>query len=542
MIRRALLAVGAGVPLVLLAFLLVVVFRSVILAPEMPRPGGTYTEGMVGPVGAVNPLLPAEDPNAHDVDALLFEPLLRVAPSGDVEALLASRWEVSPDLRSYTFTLRPNARWSDGSAVLPEDVVFTVRTIQDPQYPGVVLNASWKDIIVTAIDASRVRFALPGRNAGFPAILGQLEIMPAHLLAGKPMADIVSSSTSTRPVGSGPFRLARRLPDRVLLERNPFAWRKPWLDKVVVRSFPTADAALTALEQRQLDGVANLSAAGTERVRHVARLAVHAAATYQYAELLFNLKPEVPYFQDRRVRQAIAMAIDKDAIIRDVLAGQGHLADGPIPRAITWAYNTTVRPPGHDPTAAAQLLDQAGWTLEDGVRKRAGVALQFQLAVSSDLSPYPAVAGRIARDLAGLGIEAQVSPVSTATLIHDFLNPRSFALALTAFDNGPDPDVFAFWHSSQTHPGGFNFVSMKRNVFVDKDLEDGRSSVTLTTRAKAYYDLQELFAQEVPAVYLYSPTFAFAADRRIRGVHLDSAVEPNGRYTHVQDWFIEVGR
>ncbi len=129
-----------------------------------------------------------------------------------------------------------------------------------------------------------------------------------------------------------------------------------------------------------------------------------------------------------------------------------------------------------------------------------------------------------------------------ATLIRDFLNPRTFETALTALDNGPDPDVYPFWHSSQAHPGGFNFVSMKRNVFIDKDLEDGRASLNLADRAKAYFDLEQIFVQEVPAVYLYSPTFVFAVDRRIRGVRLDSAVEPFERYAHVSDWYIEVGR
>jgi len=102
--------------------------------------------------------------------------------------------------------------------------------------------------------------------------------------------------------------------------------------------------------------------------------------------------------------------------------------------------------------------------------------------------------------------------------------------------------VFAFWHSSQEHPGGFNFTSMKRNVFIDKYLEDGRSALDLPTRVAAYNSLQEQFAKDVPAVYLYSPIFNFAVDRRIHGLRLDSAVEPPDRFAHVNDWYVEVGR
>src|SRR5207248_5272521 len=101
---------------------------------------------------------------SNDLDALLFEPLVRVLPAGTVQGRLASRWEVSPAGRRYSFTLRPNARWSDGTLVTAGDVVFTVRTVQHPQFPGALLNPSWKDIIATAVDASHVRFALPGHK------------------------------------------------------------------------------------------------------------------------------------------------------------------------------------------------------------------------------------------------------------------------------------------------------------------------------------------------------------------------------------------
>jgi peptide/nickel transport system substrate-binding protein len=542
LIRRALFTTVVGALLVLLSGVLFLVFRAVVLAPETPRPGGTYTEGIVGALGPINPLSASGAASSSDINALLFEPLVRVLPTGGTEPLLASRWEVSLDQRSYQFTIRQNARWSDGSPVQADDVVFTVRTVQDAQFPGSLLNASWKDIIATALDSSHVRFSLPGRNSSFLASLELLDIIPAHLLAGRPIADLASGSLNVNPVGSGPFRLVKKTPDGVILERNPFGWRRPWLDRIQVKSFPSQQTALDALERGQIDGIANLGPSGVARASGKKRLKVMSASTYQYTELVFNLSTDVPYFQDRKVRQAIAMSIDKNAVIHDVLGGQGSVADGPIPKAIAWAYDNAVKAPAYDPGGARQLLEQAGWTLQDGLRTRNGTNLAFELTVSSDLQPYEAVAQKVAADLSKVGIAANVHTVTTASLIHDYLNARKFQMALTAFDNGPDPDVFTFWHSSQAHSGGFNFANMKRNVFIDKDLEDGRASLDIATRAKAYNDLQELFAQEVPAVYLYSPTFFFVVDQRIHGVRLDSALEPDERYAHVADWYIEVGR
>jgi len=542
LIRRGLLATAAGVLLLVLLTVLVLVFRGAILAPEAPRPGGTYVEGVVGQLGSLNPLFGEATAGPNDLDALLFEPLVRVLPTGTVQARLASRWEVSPDGRSYSFTVRPNARWSDGTPVTADDVVFTVRTVQDPQFPGALLNQSWKDIIATAIDAGHVRFALPGHNAGFLANLELLDIVPSHLLAGKSMAELASASPNLNPVGTGPFRMVGNLGDRIQLERNPFAWRRPWLNSMTIRSFPSQTAALDALDRGQIDGLANLTPSGAAQERANRQVSVLSTSTYQYAELLFNLKAEAPYFQDVKVRQAIARAIDRPAIIRDVLGGQAVPADSPIPRSITWAYDGAAQQPAHDATAAAKLLDDAGWTLVNGVRTKGATSLSFGLTVSSDVPPYERVAERVATQLAEVGIVAQLRPVTTASLIHDYLNPRSFDMTLTAFDNGPDPDVYSFWHSSQSHTGGFNFAGMKKNVFIDGDLEDGRNTLDLKARAKAYATFQEDFAKEIPAVFLYSPRYVIAVNRRIHGFRLDSAIEPEERFAYVSDWYREVGR
>jgi peptide/nickel transport system substrate-binding protein len=542
LIRRGLLAIGVSVPLLVLVTVLVLVFRDVILSPEVPRSGGAYVEGVVGQLGSLNPLFGEATAGSNDIDALLFEPLVRVLPTGAIQGRLASHWDVSPDGRTYSFTLRSNARWSDASPVSADDVVFTVRTVQDPQFPGALLNQSWKDIIATAIDAQHVRFALPGHNAGFMANLQLLYVVPSHLLAGKSIAELASASPNLNPVGTGPFRLLTQSADRIELERNPFSWRRPWIDTVTLRSFPSQAAALDALDRGQIQALANLTPAGATRERASKTVNVLTASTYQYGALLFNLKADAPYFQDGNVRLAIAKAIDRQAIIRDVLGGQAVPDDSPIPRSITWAYDGAAQQPAHDAGSAVKLLDDAGWTLVNGVRTKGGTTLSFGLTVSSDVPPYERVAEKVAEQLGQIGIVAEVRPVSTASLIHDYLNPRTFDMTLTAFDNGPDPDVYTFWHSSQNHPGGFNFVGMKKNVFIDGDLEDGRNTLDLKARAKAYAMFQEDFAKEIPAVFLYSPRYVMAVSKRIHGVKLDSAIEPEERYAYVSDWYVEVGR
>lgn len=542
MIRRGLLATVAGVPLLALLTILVLVFRGVILAPEAPRLGGTYVEGVVGQLGSLNPLYGEASAGLNDLDALLFEPLVRVLPTGAVQGELASHWDVSPDGRTYSFTLRSNARWSDGAPVSADDIVFTVRTVQDPEFSGALINQSWKDIIATAVDSQHVRFALPGHNAGFLANLELLYIVPSHLLAGKSIAELSSPLPNLNPVGTGPFRLVTQTSEQIALEANPYGWRKPWIQSMTIRSFPSQSAALDALDRGTIDGLANLTPAAAAHERTNKQVAVLTAATYQYAELLLNLKSDEPYFQDVRVRQAIARAIDRQAIIRDILGGQAVPDDGPIPRSITWAYDASSQQPAYDVAAASKLLDDAGFSLVNGIRTKGTTTLSFGLTVSSDVPPYERVAEAVAEQLGRVGISAQVQPVTTTSLIHDYLNPRTFDMTLTAFDNGPDPDVYTFWHSSQNHPGGFNFSGMKKDVFIDGDLEDGRISLDLGTRAKAYAMFQQDFAKDIPAVFLYSPRYVLAISKRIHGVRLDAAIESQERYAYINDWYIEVGR
>src|SRR5207237_3444272 len=155
----------------------------------------------------------------------------------------------------------------------------TVLTVHDPQFPVSLLNQSWKYIIATSLDSSHVRFALPGHNAGFLANLELLDIVPSHLLAGKSIAELASASPNLNPVGTGPFRMVANLGDRIQLARNPFAWRRPWLDSMTIRTFPSQAAALDALGRSQIDGLANLTPSAPAPARANRHVNVLTAAT-----------------------------------------------------------------------------------------------------------------------------------------------------------------------------------------------------------------------------------------------------------------------
>jgi peptide/nickel transport system substrate-binding protein len=502
-----------------------------VTARVVPAAGGTYTEALVGPVGGLNPIFAEGDENARDLASLIFEGLTRIDPGGEVVGALAQSWEVSADQKTYRFRLRPGARWADGRPVEAEDVRFTIRLVQDPAYQGTFLPGNWRNVQAAVESADRIDLTLPAPSAAFLANAALLPILPRHAFSGDVVADVKVHPFNEKPYGSGPFRVTQRDPEVITLERNRVARQPPLLERVRFRIYGSVEAAAEPPPR---------FTAGRDP-----RLRVYTAQTYQYTALLFNLRAEVPYFQDRQVRRAVAMAINRPRLISEVLARQATLADGPIPAAIAWAVNPEVHGEAYDPVEARRLLTDAGWPEPAAGRTRtnaAGKAFEVSLVAGQERGVLATVAQGIADDLMHVGIEAHVVPVSAAEMLRKYLKPRTFELALVAFDNGPDPDVFILWHSSAASGTGFNFVSMRRNAFIDRDLEDGRTTFDRLARRAAYLDFQRLLADELPAVFLYSPRFNYAVDRRVQGIALQAAVEPYDRFGSIDRWHVATRR
>ncbi len=516
------------------------------LASTRPIPAatGTYTEGVVGRLGSLNPLFVEGDENARALASLIFEGLTRIEPGGEVGGALAQEWERNADEKTYRFTLRRGVRWADGHPLLADDALFTIRLVQDSAYQGTLFAGNWRGAQAEVEDPEHLRVTLPAPSAAFLANAAELPILPHHVFASASPAGIRNHPYNLQPFGTGPFRVAHRKGDLITLDRNPTARRAPFLERINIRSFNTDEDAAAALRRGDIDGLAEPPRVAALSLP-AARVRLYSAETYRYASLLFNLKPDVSYFQDRRVRQAIGKAIDRPRLIRDALAKQASLSDGPIPPAISWAVNPQLRPLGYDVSDAQRLLDEAGWRelAPDAPRVNgSGQAFRISLVVGQEQAPLRTVAQYISDDLLKVGIEVEVVAVNPADLLRRFLRPRAFELALVTFDNGSDPDVFLFWHSSAAASGGFNFVSMRRNVFIDRDLEEGRATSDRALRQLAYFDFQRRLAEELPAVFLFSPRFIYAVNRRVKGIALDTTLEPSMRFRGVEHWYVDTRR
>jgi len=484
----------------------------------------------------INPILCQFNDVDKDLVALLFTGLTKPDDKGGVAPDLAKGWQVDAEGRTYVFQLRPDVKWHDGHPFDADDVVFTVKALQDPEYQGSPdLAALWKNVVVEKTDALTVRFVLREPFAPFLTYT-TIGILPAHLLASVPARELPTNAFRMMPVGTGMFKLTEATVEYAVLQRNDdFYGKKPYLSRIRLNFYADHQAAVAALQRKEVQGAAYLSA--EDMAQLAANQNVNVYRSHRTMSTILYLNNKSPFFKDKLVRQALARAIDRDQVISFAVQGEAVPAVGPILPG-TWAFDQTVPIQKHDPAQAGALLDQAGWvTGADGLRAKDGQAFVFSLMTNDDPTRIK-TAEEIARQLRKVGIKAEVSASGYSGLLQNFLIPRRFDAIIFGWDNGFDPDGYSSWHSAQATTEGFNFASYS-NKTVDELLEKGRQTQDENQRRQLYSEFQKTFADEVPSIFLYYPGYTYALDKTVRGVRIDLIDEPSARFAHIDEWYIK---
>lgn len=496
-----------------------------------------FTEAMIGTPGYLNPLYAGDD-NARDIDALVYQGLTRIGPDQQPAPLLARDVKASPDARSFEVKLRTGVLWADGQPFNADDVMFTVAALQDAGYTAPEA-ANWRGVVAKRAADDEVDFKLAAPDAAFPSLL-RIGILPSHLFRGHdPSAITASAYSAAKALGTGPFMVDSISADRgtVRLKANPHADPAPKLDAFVFQRYSSLADAAAALTRGEVDGLGGLAAPEVAGLgRSVARL--HEQRSFSFSAMLFGDDPQLA---SPAVRRALNQAVDRGALVHRVLAGHADPSQTSIPPS-DWAYSTAAaaRYP-YDPGAAAAALDAAGWSFpaQGVVREKDGRQLAVTLVVAADF-PDRQVADLLRSQLGRIGVQVTVETVSAKDLLSRHIVIRSYQAALVSLDNGPDPDQFAFWHSSEkAFP--LNFSSLPKQSFIDKDLEDGRATSDRDARLAAYGDLQSLLADAAPALFLYEPHYEYAVSPRVAGVRLNATVDAADRFEYVTDWSLATG-
>ena len=480
-----------------------------------PDFGGRILMGSIGEPSNLIPYL-ASDSASQEVAALLYTAPLEYNRDLEIVKLAAEEWEVSEDGCFMRFKLRDDLKWQDGAPLTADDVTFTYNLMTDPKTPTAYaadfLNV--KEYRQTGPLSFEVRYDAPYARA---AITWMHPILPRHILEGQ---DIVTTSFARNPIGAGPFKLKSwESGSRIVLEANERYFKgRPYLDEVVYRIIPDLSTIFLEARAGKIDFLGLTpqqylrQTSGPEWDREWKKYK-YLSAGYTY--LGFNL--ESPLFKDRRVRQALSMAVKREDIIKGALWGMGESTIGPY-KPGTWVYNDRVKPYPFDPEKARALLAEAGWLPgEDGVLYREGLPFRFTILVNQGNNERIKVATILQQQFKAIGVQVSIRTVEWAAFLKEFVHPGRFDALILAWNILDDPDIFDVWHSSAISENGLNFVHY-RNEEVDSLLEQARATADRAARKRMYDRFQEILHEDQPYLFLYVPYALPMVQARFRGI------------------------
>ncbi len=510
----------------------------------IPTYGGEYIEGIVGQPAHINPLLSSSNETDADLARLIYSGLFKYDSQGHIIPDLAESYELSDDKTTYTVHLRQNVLWHDGEPFNATDVSFTINLLSDPAYKSPLRN-NWQGIQTTVLDNYTIQFKIDKPYVGFLSNL-VFGILPKHLWDSITANNFTLNPMNLKPVGTGPYKYDSAQKDssgnivayKLVSNPNYFA-SKPYIAKMTFNFYADEESALSALNRKEIMGIGGISSGGLNGIKVQKSIAVYKLNLPRYFAVFFNQTKSIPIANDE-VRAALSLATNRQAIIDKVLYGNGQPVYSPfLPGMI--GYSSDLAKSEFNIDKANQLLDSKGWTRgEDGWREKDGTPLEINL-VTTDWGELTQTANILKDQWAKIGAKVNVKSLSISDVQENYIRPREYEALLFGQVVGADPDPYSFWHSTEKKDPGLN-LSLFGNDTTDALIDNGRMEFDPQKRAQNYIDLQKAISAEVPAIFLYSPSYAYPVSRAVQGIHLENLISPAGRFNDVTSWYIKTKR
>ena len=498
---------------------------SVAFAQKADAKGGVLIYGRGGDSVSLDPAKETDGESLNVCDNI-FDTLVQFkSGTTEVEAGLAESWTVSADGLTFTFKLRPNVKFHDGTPFNADAVLFSLLRQHDSKHEAFKYAKAWRywdDMgmgklvkSIVKVDDSTVQFVLTQPEAPFLANLAMnFASMVSPTAVRKYKEDFVKN-----PVGTGPFKFVSwTRGERIVLDANKEFWgEKAKLSRVIFRSYPDSSTRLNAFLAKEIhmmnlpspDQVTTIKSRRPE-----AKIVVEPAMNVGYLSFNVNKAP----FNNVIVRQALSMAVNKDAIIKGVYAGMGEAAINPLPPTM-WGYNKDVKAFPYNPQKAKEMLKQAGFP--EGFTTEL-----FYMPVSRPYMPDgKKVAEAIQADLKAIGVNVKLTTYEWAVYLDKTTRgDHSMALLGWTGDNG-DPDNFLYilLSGENAKPPAQN-ISFYNNPKVTKLLRDAKTQNTVAKRADLYKQAQVLIHEDAPWIPLAHSKVAMPMDPKVSGFVL----APNG--------------
>lgn len=527
---------------------------------NVPVSGGSITEGILGVPTLINPVIALSDAD-KDLTMLVYSGLVRETTEGEFIADLAENYTVSEDGKIYTFVIKNNAKFHDGSKVTADDVLFTIEKIKDPLIKS-PRRSSWAGIEVKKIDERTVVFTLDKPFISFMdnATIG---ILPSKLWKNVNVNEFNLSSLNIKAIGSGPYKIdnvvkdKEGIPEIYELKRfNNFALSKPLIKNIKIISYSNEKELMKALYSSSVDQAGGIS---SEYIKSLENKGYKINETSLPREFgLFINSNNNKIFTDATVMKAINSAIDRQDIINQILNGYGSVIYSPIPEKFLYDneqnnYNSdTIK-------NVNEILEKSGWVMgEDGIRSKGGqtskvvttkvkgktvkktvktneplVRLSFSIT-TGDTPELKKINNLIKEQLAKVGIEVITQKVYESGQLNQIIRARDYEALLFGQLINYESDIYSYWHSSQRLDPGLN-IGMYNNKKVDLILESIQKIISKEERLSKYEDLEEEFDKNLPAILIYSPKYLYATSKNLNIPYLNITV-PSDRFSSVYLW------
>jgi peptide/nickel transport system substrate-binding protein len=500
------------------------------------RFGGTVVIANNDDLDNLNAFVSAQKYSQEINQYLLFLPLLRLGPDLDYQPALAEAWEIIDDTAAV-FRLRRDVRWHDGLPTTALDVVFTFERVKDPAttYPNTDFFAQWTR--AEAVDSFTVRFSFDAHAeplAGVPF----LPIMPAHLLASVPPAEMRQARFNRQPVGNGPFRFVEyRANDRWIFEANPdfspSLGGRPYVDRIVWRVVPDNTAQVAEITAATTDMILTPPSAEYPQLIRQPGMRGLERPSRQFAMIIWNGRAGA--LGDARVRHALTLAIDRAQIVQTLRAGYGEVAVGPL-TPYHWAFDRGLQPLPFDQDSARRALRAAGLEDRNGdglVDLPDGRPFQIELKHAAGSAINRDMAEMIRSNLAAVGVRVVTRATDGATMQQDVLSPqRNFEAVILAWNSAIRPSLRNTFHSAERERmfGFASYANPRADELMDRaDIARNRAEA-----APIYAELQRILRDEQPWTFLYYFSDLVVLRDRLQNVQMDI----RGALVNVHEWWV----
>ncbi len=501
---------------------------------------GTYAEAALGPVETLNPLFAASSAE-QSASYLMFSRLLNYDKTGHLNYDLARGITINDAKTVYTITIKPNARWHDGANLTALDIAYTVNLMKDPNtrtpYTG------WNDVNVKVINNKTIEFTLKSSFAAFEYAL-TFPILPQHILGKIAPLNIRENDFSQNPIGSGPFKfslLQNTDPNTgqkiVYMTRNDdYYGGTANLSRFQLHVYGTDDAIVKALSRNETNAATDLTSTDIQNI-NTNRYNVTVKPIQSGVYAMLNTKSEI--LKDVSLRKVLQMATNTTAIRDKLPKGTPALW---LPFTQNQLTGDVPLAPIYDKSGAEKILDDSGWKLNSKkVREKDGKELHLSAVTvkNSELENVLDILAKQWRNL-GIGVEVKIIDLSdeNQNVVQSILQPRNFDVLLNQINIGADPDVYAYWHSSQASLQGLNF-SNYTNAISDDALTSARARIEPVLRNAKYITFSKQWLADVPAIGIYQSTMNYVTSQNTHSFDNSNVfISSIDRYSDVLDWAV----